>query len=116
MPRWPPAWALCEPFLVSQSLANRRLVRRHEPTMQTVCTRLLVLGAAFGWLIYAMDRVRVLRPLRSVGIKVLNLGIDVGQVSIHLGDVQRLGSKRPPGAIDIRRRRSRVVGARLDRS
>lgn len=74
-------------FLGQPELANRRLVRQHEPLMQTMCMRLLILGAALGWLLYAMDRFRVLRPLRSVGSTVLDLGIDVGEVSLHLGDV-----------------------------
>lgn len=68
-------------------LANRRLVNRHERVLQTLFTRLLVLGAAAGWLLYTMDRFRVLRPLQRVGSAVLDLGIEVGQVSVHLGDV-----------------------------
>lgn len=49
--------------------------------------RLLLLGAAGGWLLYTMDRFRVLRPVRDAGSQVLALGIEVGEVSIHLGDV-----------------------------
>lgn len=74
-------------LLDQPELANRRLVRQHEPVVQTVGTRLLVVGAALGWLLYTMDRFRVLRPLHGVGTQVLDVGIDVGQVSIHLGDV-----------------------------
>ena len=74
-------------LLGQPELANRRLVRQHEPVLLTACTRLLVVGAALGWLLYSMDRFRVLRPLRNVGTKVLDIGIDVGEVSIHLGDV-----------------------------
>lgn len=74
-------------LLGQPELANRRLVRQHEPVLLTIFTRLLLLGAALGWLLYTMDRFRVLRPLHSVGAKVLDLGIEVGQVSVHLGSV-----------------------------
>ncbi|HVR50502.1 MAG TPA: mechanosensitive ion channel domain-containing protein [Pseudorhodoferax sp.] len=74
-------------LLGQPELARRRLVRQHEPVLQTVGMRLLVLGAALGWLLYTLDRFRVLRPLHSVGTTVLDIGIDVGEVSIHLGDV-----------------------------
>jgi small-conductance mechanosensitive channel len=74
-------------FLGQPELANRRLVRQHEPLVLTACTRLLMLGAALGWLLYTMDRFRVLRPLRRAGAKVLDIGIDIGEVSLHLGDV-----------------------------
>ncbi len=78
---------ILQALLGQPELANRRLVRQHETLLQTFCVRLLVLGAALGWLLYAMDRFRVLRPLRSMGTAVLDLGIDVGEVSLHLGDV-----------------------------
>jgi len=68
-------------------IAQRRLVREHGPVLELIGTRLLVLGAVLGWLLYSMDRFRVLRPLHSVGAQVLGFGIDVGEVSIHLGDV-----------------------------
>jgi small-conductance mechanosensitive channel len=78
---------IVQALLGQPELTNRRLVRQHELLVQTFFTRLLVLGAALGWLLYAMDRFRVLRPLRSMGTAVLDLGIDVGEVSLHLGDV-----------------------------
>lgn len=78
---------IVQALLGQPELTNRRLVREHELLVQTFCTRLLVLGAALGWLLYTMDRFRVLRPLRSMGTAVLDLGIDVGEVSLHLGDV-----------------------------
>ncbi|RYF26694.1 MAG: mechanosensitive ion channel [Comamonadaceae bacterium] len=67
--------------------AQRRVVREHGPLLQTACARLVVLGAAIGWLLYSMDRFRLLRPLHDVGASVLSFGIDVGEVSIHVGDV-----------------------------
>lgn len=68
-------------------LVERKLVRQHGPTLEVMVTRLLVLTAWLGWLVYSMDRFRVLRPLRAVGAQVLDLGVEVGEVSIHLGDV-----------------------------
>ncbi len=64
-------------------LANRRMLRQHEPVLQKAGARMLVLGASLGWLVYTMDRFRLLRPLRSMGTQVLDVGIDVGEVSIH---------------------------------
>lgn len=78
---------ILQALLGQPELTNRRLVRQHETLLQTFCVRLLVLGAALGWLLYALDRFRLLRPLRSMGTAVLDLGIDVGEVSLHLGDV-----------------------------
>ncbi|RRS02923.1 mechanosensitive ion channel [Aquabacterium soli] len=78
-------------LLGQPELANRRLVRQQSPLLLTACRRLLVLGASLGWLLYTLDRFRVLRPLHDAGATVLALGIDVGEVSIHLGDVLVFG-------------------------
>ncbi len=74
-------------ILDQPEVARRRLVRQHEPVVLKAGMRLLALGAGLGWLLYAMDRFRVLRPLQRVGMEVLGLGVEVGQVSVHLGDV-----------------------------
>ncbi|QKV54582.1 mechanosensitive ion channel family protein [Comamonas antarctica] len=68
-------------------LVDRRLVRAHGALIQTACTRVLLLAAGIGWLLYTMNRFRVLRPLHSMGAKVLGFGIEAGEVSIHLGDL-----------------------------
>ncbi|WP_249729374.1 mechanosensitive ion channel domain-containing protein [Acidovorax sp. CCYZU-2555] len=68
-------------------LVHRRLVREHGALVQTAGTRLLLLAAGIGWLIYSMDRFRVLRPLHDASTTVLAFGINAGEVSIHLGDV-----------------------------
>jgi len=68
-------------------IAQRKLVREHGHMLELLSTRLLVLGALLGWLLYSMDRFRVLRPLYTIGATLWDLGIDVGEVSIHLGDV-----------------------------
>ena len=68
-------------------LVHRRLVREHGALVQTACTRVLLLAAGIGWLIYSMDRFRVLRPLHDASTTVLAFGINAGEVSIHLGDM-----------------------------
>lgn len=74
-------------LLGQPELAGRRLVTQHTPMLQLAAVRLLTLAAAAGWLLYSLDRFRLLRPLNDVGAQVLGLGIDVGEVSIDLGDV-----------------------------
>lgn len=78
---------LLHALLAQPEIAGRKLVRLHGPTLQSVSTRLLELGAVLGWLLYTMDRFRVLRPLDDAGARLLSFGIDVGAVSIHLGDL-----------------------------
>ncbi len=74
-------------LLGQPELANRHFVRHQEMALQSAFTRLLMFGAAFGWLLYSMDRFRVLRPLYSVSSTVMEFGIDVGEVSVNLGDL-----------------------------
>lgn len=76
---------LFQALLGQPELANRHFVRHQETALQSGFTRLLMLGAATGWLLYSMDRFRVLRPLYSVGRTVMGFGIDVGEVSITIG-------------------------------
>ena len=68
-------------------LSVSTLVHRQGPVLQAACERLLVLAATIGWLLYSLDRFRLLRPLRRTGATVLGAGIEVGEVSLHLGDV-----------------------------
>jgi small-conductance mechanosensitive channel len=74
-------------ILSQPQLAGRQLVHRQGPVLQTVFDRLLVLGALIGWLLYSLHRFRLLRPLQGASDTVLGAGIDVGEVSVHLGDV-----------------------------
>lgn len=74
-------------LLGQPEFAGRRTVRQHGAMLQAGFARLLLLGAFLGWMLYSMDRFRVLRPLQELGASVLGLGVNVGEVSIHLGDV-----------------------------
>jgi small-conductance mechanosensitive channel len=83
--------AVCQGLLrviLSQpQLAGRQLVHRQGPVLQAVFDRLLVLGALIGWLLYSLHRFRLLRPLQGASTTLLGAGIDVGEVSVHVGDV-----------------------------
>lgn len=68
-------------------LAERQMLRQHAQVLEIFVMRLLVIAAWIGWLACSLDRFRILRPLRDFGSTVLGLGIEVGEVSIHLGDV-----------------------------
>ncbi|QKY01478.1 mechanosensitive ion channel [Janthinobacterium lividum] len=74
-------------ILSQPQLAGRQLVHRQGPVLQAVFDRFLVLGALIGWLLYSLHRFRLLRPLQGASTTLLGAGIDVGEVSVHVGDV-----------------------------
>lgn len=55
--------------------------------LRTTLVNVLLLAAACGWLLYSLDRFRLLRPARSALSTILGLGIEVGEISVHLGEV-----------------------------
>lgn len=55
--------------------------------LRTSLINVLLLAAACGWLLYSLDRFRLLRPARSALSTILGLGIEVGEISVHLGEV-----------------------------
>lgn len=55
--------------------------------LRTSLVNVLLLAAACGWLLYSLDRFRLLRPARSALSTILGLGIEVGEISVHLGEV-----------------------------
>lgn len=73
--------------LAQPELAQRYFVRKYQTGLQSGFTRLLVFGASLSWMLYSMDQFRVLRPLHSLAETVLDFGIEVGEVSIDLGDL-----------------------------
>ncbi|SHN05944.1 Mechanosensitive ion channel [Duganella sacchari] len=74
-------------ILSQPQLAARQLLLRQGPVLQAVFKRLLVLGAVIGWLLYSLSRFRLLRPLQGASATLLGAGIEVGEVSVHIGDV-----------------------------
>jgi len=79
--------SLLAAVLTQPVLAQRRLVQRHSSVVQAVCVRLMVVAAVVGWAMYTLDRFRLLRPLHHASDGILGFGIDVGEVSIHVGDI-----------------------------
>ena len=79
--------AILRALLGQPELARRGFVQRHQAMVQRIGARLLVFGATFGWLLYSADRLRLLRPVRQAGAHIMALGVEVGEVSIHLGDI-----------------------------
>ncbi|MFG6430156.1 mechanosensitive ion channel family protein [Roseateles sp. LYH14W] len=63
------------------------LVRRHGEALLSAATRGLALAAAFGWLVYAMNSFRVLRPVQSWLEAVLGHDFEVGEISLSLGNL-----------------------------
>jgi potassium efflux system protein len=79
--------AIGRALLLQPELAERGFLRRHQTMLQLMGARLLIIAATLGWLLYAVDRFRLLRPLHQMAGAVMGLGVEVGEVSIHLGDV-----------------------------
>lgn len=74
-------------LLYQPELTRLRFARQHRAVIQLLSMRVIIIGATLGWLAYSADRFRLQRPLRFAGAAVMGLGIDVGEVSLHLGDV-----------------------------
>ncbi|MBU2156404.1 MAG: mechanosensitive ion channel, partial [Gammaproteobacteria bacterium] len=63
------------------------LFRRHGQALLSWLRRALLLAAAVSWLLYSMDRFRVLLPVQAFVSQVLGYDVEVGELSISLGDV-----------------------------
>lgn len=74
-------------LLNQPGFAASPFVRRHAVTLDARASRLLALGALLAWLLYSMHRLRVLRPVRGAVTALMQAGLDVGEVSIHIGAV-----------------------------
>jgi small-conductance mechanosensitive channel len=78
--------------MVRAALAGRTAARGpagadHYADLRASLVKLLLLAAACGWLLYSLDRFRLLRPARHALTDFLGLGIEVGEISLHVGDV-----------------------------
>lgn len=74
-------------LLDQRELAGFKLLQRYRVGFELLFKRLLVLGAVIVWLVYSMERLRILRPLQEAATTVLAFGIEAGEVSIHISDV-----------------------------
>lgn len=59
----------------------------HYADLRASLGNLLLVAAACGWLLYSLDRFRLLRPARRALDELLGLGIEVGEISVHVGEV-----------------------------
>lgn len=55
--------------------------------LRTSLSNVLLLAASCGWLLYSLDRFRLLRPARRALADILSLGVEVGGISVHVGEV-----------------------------
>ncbi|WP_282269858.1 mechanosensitive ion channel domain-containing protein [Stenotrophomonas sp. PS02298] len=74
-------------LLSRPSLARYRLTRDHAPPLLSLLARVGVFAAVVGWIIYAMDSFRILRPTYAVLGKVLSHEFSFGEFSLSLGHV-----------------------------
>ncbi|MDF3014055.1 MAG: hypothetical protein K0Q78_2259 [Cellvibrio sp.] len=80
-------FTILQTLLDQKELAQFKLLQRYRSGLELLFKRLLVLGAVIVWLVYSMERLRILRPLQEAATKLLAFGIEVGEVSIHISDV-----------------------------
>ena len=74
-------------LLSRPSLSRSGFVKKRGAMLQVAWTRLLILGAVLGWLLYSMSRLRLLQPMQDAGAALMRIGFVAGEVSIQLGDV-----------------------------
>lgn len=75
--------------VVSELPAVNRLwlVRRHGASILVLIRQALALATPAGWLAYSLDRFRLLRPAEAVVSSILAYDVEVGELSVSLGDV-----------------------------
>lgn len=78
---------LLQLLLARQGISRFRLAREHAPPLVQLLIRLLTAAAALGWVVYAMDRFRVLRSTYAFVAELLSYTLAVGTISISLGNV-----------------------------
>ena len=76
--------AIWRSLLAQPEVARLRLVKDNEPFFDLLMARALPLLASLGWLLYTMDRFRLLRPAQTIGSALLNHDFQIGEISISL--------------------------------
>lgn len=74
-------------LLSRPSLARYRLTRDHAPPLLALLRRLGIFAAVVGWVVYAMDSFRILRPTYTVLSSLLSYEFSIGEFSLSLGQV-----------------------------
>lgn len=73
------------------AIAQTHLLTRYGPWLRQAGARLLWLAALIGWALYSLSRFRLLRPALEVGRSVWVWGLDIGEVSVQVGDIITFG-------------------------
>jgi potassium efflux system protein len=79
--------ALLRTLLAQPGLHHLRLLQAHRESLADGIIRVMRLGTAAGWLVFAMERFRVFRPLWSLAQSALTRRLEYGELSLSLGDV-----------------------------
>ena len=74
-------------LLSRPSLARYRLTRDHAPPLLALLGRLGIFAAVIGWVVYAMDSFRILRPTYALLSRLLSHEFSIGEFSLSLGHV-----------------------------
>lgn len=78
-------------LLARSGMARLRLTREHAPPLVQMLIRLLTAAAVVGWVLYTMDRFRILRSTYAVVSQILSYTLVVGEISISLGHILVFG-------------------------
>lgn len=81
------AKALVRALLDDASVRRLPLLQRHGAQMSALVSRLLTWSAAAGWAVYAMNAFRIMRPVLAAVTDILTRNVEVGEISVSLGDV-----------------------------
>ncbi|HSX52364.1 MAG TPA: mechanosensitive ion channel domain-containing protein [Cellvibrio sp.] len=73
---------MAQPFMLKWTF-----VRLQTVAIERVLLHVLSLGALLIWVIYTMDRFRILRPIYSSLSDLLGFTVEVGEIAISLGNV-----------------------------
>lgn len=69
------------------TLAHSHVLTRYGRWLRKAGTRVLWCGVLLGWVFYSLSRFRLLRPVRDSTRAVWDWGLEVGEVSVHVGDL-----------------------------
>ncbi|MEC5386514.1 mechanosensitive ion channel domain-containing protein [Uliginosibacterium sp. H3] len=83
--------ALLRSALAQPAVAGLPFLRTHAAELLRQLQRVLTLTSVLFWVIYSMDRFRVLRPVQSILADVFGRDFEIGKISISLGNVVIFG-------------------------
>lgn len=69
------------------ALVRNPFLTRYGPWLRRMGARALWLATFIGWGLYSLSRFRLLRPLIEAGETVWEWGLDIGEASVHVGDI-----------------------------